>query len=69
MDKLGKRTFGIIWCGVFHSMFVVFVGPGEETANPSQEDELHMVGFGKNVAINLISWVSTALSFMLSDDI
>lgn len=44
---------------------LIFVGPGEETTNPSKVDGQHMVGFGKKTVINLISWVSMALNFML----
>lgn len=41
----------------------------EETANPSQVDSQHVVGFGKKAVINLISWVSVALNFILYYDI
>ena len=41
------------------------MGPGEETTNPSQVDGQHVIGFGKMTVINLISWLSVALNFML----
>lgn len=61
MDKEGKfffSFFAVICCGLVYSLFVILMGPGEETTNLSQVDGLHVVGFGKKTMINLINCVS-----------